>query len=187
MSILASPMEDYLRLTSLLPEDITIVSSPIPRVRQTAMLSVRAIMNYKSSGQTAPETPIIIRPDLREQSFGSWVNRKRIDLKNESSFQQYIADPVNIPPPNGENLKDFKDRIIKDFNKMAGVYRGKNVAVFGHAGGIRVITAEAKEIDMKAALKLPVDPLSLTIVTHDSEKKAQGKNPWTLETLNLKP
>ncbi len=124
--------------------------------------------------QTQPIS-IIPRPNLREQFFGAWVGIKRGELAKDPAFHAYKADPVNVPPPGGENLKDFSARVRQDFNELAGAHSGKNIVLFTHAGVIRAEAAEAKGIDMLAALKLPVTPLSLTILSHDSGEKG----PWT--------
>jgi len=163
-----------------LPQDLVWMASPLPRTMQTAEMMIRTRQGQKSIS-------IIQRPGLREQFFGAWVGVKRKTLANDSTFHAYISDPVDVAPPGGENLRDFSARVRQDFNDIAGVYTGRNIAVFTHAGVIRAQAAEAKNITMPEALKLPVSPLSLTIIAHDSEKKAHGKNPWTLESLNLKP
>lgn len=182
MSVKYSAKEVYEYQQAQLPADLVWISSPLPRTMQTAFMMAQTRL-----GGAQQLIPIIQRPDLREQFFGDWVGIKRSDLKKDPTLQAYMADPVNVAPPKGENLKDFSMRVRNDFNDIAGLYAGINVAVFTHAGVIRAQAAVARDIDMLAAIKLPVEPLSLTILTHDSEKKAQGLNPWALEAINLKP
>ncbi|MDB5491238.1 MAG: phosphoglycerate mutase [Micavibrio sp.] len=182
MRVKFSPKKDYVAQLAQLPADVQWMASPLPRTMDTAFMLTRI-----SLGKNPRSVGIIRRPDLREQFFGTWVGTKRRELAKDATFHAYKADPVNVPPPGGENLKDFALRVRGDFNRLAGLYSGKNVAVVTHAGVIRAQAAAAKDIDMLEALTLPVAPLSLTILTHDSEKKAQGKNPWALDAINLKP
>lgn len=182
MSILRSSSDDYRTQIARIPVNSAFVASPLPRTMQTAFIAAQMLKDT-----TGLSAVIVPRSNLREQLFGDWVGTKRSALACEPAFHDYKADPVNVPPPGGENLTVFKRRIVEEYNALAGLYAGRNVAVYGHAGGVRALAAEATGLDMRMVLKLSVDPLSLTIITHDSDKKAQGQNPWALRALNLKP
>lgn len=182
MSVRFSDRAVYEGQLKQLPQDLVWIASPLPRTMQTASKMIQTRL-----GQNPQSISIIQRPGLREQLFGAWVGTTRSALAKDTTFEAYMSDPVNIPPPGGENLMNFSARVRQDFNDIASVHGGRNIAVFTHAGVIRAQAAEAKSIDILEAVKLPVSPLSLTIITHDSEKKVHGKNPWTLEALNLKP
>jgi broad specificity phosphatase PhoE len=182
MTVKFSAKAAYEHQLAQLPDDLIWMASPLPRTMQTAWMMAQTRI------EKAPQSiQLIERPDLREQFFGRWVGIKRSELAKDPTFHAYKSDPVNIAPPDGENLKDFSARVRQDFNTIAGLHAGENITVFTHAGVIRAQAAMAKDIDMLEALKLPVQPLSLTILTHDSGKKAYGQNPWTLEAINLKP
>lgn len=85
-------------------------------------------------------------PDLTqafcEQSWGAWVGQRKIALQEDSLFLEYMRDPVEIAPPEGESVRDMYNRVVEGLRKLTGIIRdqGKDEAVIiCHGGVMRII------------------------------------------------
>jgi alpha-ribazole phosphatase len=134
------------------------------------------------------EISLNVELDLTEQSFGSWAGLPAAEIRKRPEYALYRLDPENVSLPGGENLGRLFQRVVPAIYKIIDKKpEGGDIAVVGHGGTIRAAISEATGIPMKQTLKMSIDPLSLSVITYDLDKKAHGKNPWTLESMNLKP
>jgi alpha-ribazole phosphatase len=171
----------FARQANRLPEDAKWVSSPLIRTMDTA----EKLAAFRENGKT-----ITIRPDraLIEQSFGRWEKMTRTDMRNDPGFPAYNNDPANVAPPGGESLIDLAGRVTPAIEKLIHDHpEGGNVVVVAHGGTIRAALHQATGLPMRDTLRLGVSPLSLTIIQYDPRKLKHGKNPWSLESLNIRP
>ena len=101
---------------------------------------------YSSDRKRAIETAKIIFkcikiekiPDLREIHFGVFegLTYKEILRKHPEVYKKWLDDPFGINIPNGEDLTDFKKRILRAFKKIIRLNEDKTVAVICHGGVI---------------------------------------------------
>ena len=75
----------------------------------------------------------------REIKLGRWEGQEFKTVKNEDpqALQAWIDDPVKKPPPGGEGLAEFQNRVISAFNEILAE-KYERTAVVSHGGVIRV-------------------------------------------------
>lgn len=110
--------------------------------------------------------PLLISKELREIHAGRWENKLYKDvISDEAGYLELrYKDPVNIPFPEGESLRDLKDRVIKTFKSLLNANFGENMLLLGHAGVIRVILLYYLKIPLKHFFCFEVDYGSLTVL-----------------------
>lgn len=79
--------------------------------------------------------------DLREVHFGIFegLTYDEILKRHPVAYRNWLKDPFKTAIPKGENLKDFKKRIIKAVKKIISLNKGKTVAVVCHGGSISIL------------------------------------------------
>jgi broad specificity phosphatase PhoE len=105
-------------------------------------------------------TPLLIAPELKEIFFGDWEGLE-IDVVNRDHSQQlanFWREPQHFPPPNGETMAHFFQRVNRYWQQMLVQQQGKRCLVVTHGGSIRCILA--------SILGMPLSPLSRLSVPH---------------------
>ncbi|MBF0306398.1 MAG: histidine phosphatase family protein, partial [Alphaproteobacteria bacterium] len=100
----------------------------------------------------------IVEPALAEQSFGAWTGRRWDEIEAGA----FWADPAETAPPEGESFAEVCRRVGPALRRLAEVHAGRSVVAVIHAGSIRAALAEALDLTPAAALRLVIEPLSLT-------------------------
>jgi alpha-ribazole phosphatase len=162
------------QLSRSLPTDAIWLVSPLDRCKQTAA-ALRGFPAFVSATQE-------IVPDLREQDFGDWDGRAydEPEIRNAEAFWQ---DPGHTAPPGGESFFDMMQRVQATIQQHLGA---GNVIVVAHAGVIRAAVALALDLTPDQALRLQIDPLSLTR-TNWANLPVDTKGNWLLQSLNETP
>ncbi len=78
--------------------------------------------------------------NLRECHFGQWEMKTYQELKDNQLYRDWISDPWNITPPDGESLKDMAERVEQAMRKLPS---GNEVTLVLHGGPIRYLLAKA--------------------------------------------
>lgn len=134
-----------------------VYSSDRKRAIQTAEIALNARSLEKS-------------PDLREAHFGVFegLAYKEIMEKYPEIYMKWLENPFSVVIPEGEDLRDFKTRVINVFTDIACLNQDKTVAVFSHGGVISVfINYILKTTDFWD--KIP-DSTSLTVVEYENRQ-----------------
>ena len=124
-----------------------IISSPLIRC---AEFSSELALKYS--------LPIHIEPEFKEISFGIWEGKtadQLLDAEPEK-IKQYWQDPINITPPQGENLLIFEKRIISGWDNMLKGFQGKHILMISHAGVMRIILCHILGMPLTELFKLDV-------------------------------
>ena len=109
------------------PRCEVLICSPMKRCIQTAELIFPA--------QTA-----IRVPELRECDFGGFEGRNFTELTGNPDYQKWIDSGGNLPFPDGEDPKDFRERCTAAFENNIGKYsRSSSAAFVVHGGTIMAI------------------------------------------------
>jgi len=134
-------------LRRTLPQDASSYASPWRRTVETA----RAL----------GLSPALV-PDFAEQDFGAWTGQRHDDLatSDAEAHAQFWRDPANARPPGGES---FEDQIARVRRGLSQISAGPAILVV-HSGTIRAALGIALDLTPQAALRLVIDPLSLTRV-----------------------
>jgi alpha-ribazole phosphatase len=132
-------------LRARLPLDAPCIASPSRRTMQTA-----AALGF------APQ----LEPRFGEQHFGDWIGRRHDELARElgEAYAAFWHAPASNRPPGGES---FADQIARVRAALGTLPQGDVVLVV-HSGTVRAALAVALDLAPEPALRLVIDPLSLT-------------------------
>ncbi|MBF0136423.1 MAG: histidine phosphatase family protein [Magnetococcus sp. DMHC-1] len=126
-----------------------IVSSPLRRCTEFAR-------------EVADDLGLAVQVDerFREMSFGRWEGRTAADIMATEAehLANFWRDPLNHPPPDGEHLTHFRDRVEQAWNDLTRIKGHRHVLVVVHGGVIRVI--------MGVVLVMPLEHLSRLVVPY---------------------
>lgn len=171
----------FARQAARLPMDAQWLASPLSRAMETARKLAQFHANAKN---------ITIAQDrnLIEQSFGRWESMTRTAMRFDPGFAPYNADPAGIAPPGGESLVTLAARVKPVINDLISANpRGGDFIIVAHGGTIRAALHQAAGLPMQDTLRLGVSPLSLSVIQYDPRKLRHNRNPWSVESLNIKP
>ena len=154
LPFLAIPDQSSMWLAGVLPAAGAWVTTPLKRTMGTAQAILRA---------SASNISAIAIPELLEQSFGQWEGQPAEAVYGamgpDDSFW-HAADGGT--PPGGESFAQVMARTAEAIDDLADRYSGCDVVVVGHAGPIRAAVAVALDLAPRVALRLSVEPLSVT-------------------------
>lgn len=98
---------------------------------------IRAIQTAKIVFKKAEIEKI---PDLREMHFGIFegLTYEEILGRYPDIYRRWINNPFRTAIPLGEDLRDFKKRVIKIFQNIISLNKNKTIAIVSHGGTISV-------------------------------------------------
>lgn len=118
--------------------------------------------------------PLSIDARLSELDFGAWEGRHYSELLVEpdsaTALQGFWDDPWRHPPPQGENLTTFENRVLAAWNELstldsvAGDAGGGDTLVITHGGVIRLLLCAMRGLPRTELLKLDVAHASLHLL-----------------------
>lgn len=131
-----------------------IVTSPMARTRDTAA----------RIGSELGLTPVDLI-DLREISFGVWDGLTNDEARSRypSEFESWRGS-WDVPPPQGESLREFDDRIRSARNAILERYAGQTVVVVAHVMPIRGMIRSAFDADISGYWRPQISPCSISIL-----------------------
>ncbi|MCX7990888.1 MAG: histidine phosphatase family protein [Proteobacteria bacterium] len=102
--------------------------------------------------------------ELREIRAGKWEGKtyEEIMKLDGDYLKKRYEDPVNMPFPEGESLKDLKKRVMGTLKKF--LKEKKNILLISHAGVIRVIVLTLLGLPLKNFFKLSIDYAGLSLI-----------------------
>jgi alpha-ribazole phosphatase len=82
-----------------------------------------------------------IEHDFREISFGLWegLTTPQVQADYGASLTRFWQDPVAHPPPQGEPLAAFGERVDAAWRRLAGDAQGRRVLLVAHGGTIAMV------------------------------------------------
>ncbi len=143
-----------------LPVDI-IYSSSLTRTLQTAQY----IADIK-------KLPIIRTDKMKEINGGDWENVAWEVLPNVYPNENYTweNEPHTHQMPNGENMEEFYNRLLKEVMDIIGHNKGKNVCIVTHGTAIRAMLCRFYGKSLKYMKNvLWHDNTAVTIVDYNDE------------------
>lgn len=171
----------FARQAARLPADAQWLASPLSRTMDTA----RKLAQFHANAQAIT---IAQAPNLIEQSFGRWETMTRLAMRADPAFAAYNADPAAVAPPGGESLVTLAGRVIPVINDLISAHsKGGDFVIVAHGGTIRAALHQATNMPIQDTLRLGVSPLSLSIIQYNPAKLRNNRNPWSIESLNIKP
>ncbi|WP_408006359.1 histidine phosphatase family protein [Pseudalkalibacillus sp. A8] len=83
--------------------------------------------------------------ELREMNFGEWEGKTYSDLRGHTEYENWLKDPGNHSPPQGEHFTEFRDRVHAGWGRVLKHMmhdRASRAAVVTHGGVIRLLLSD---------------------------------------------
>lgn len=106
------------------------------------------------------QRPLLVETGFQELDFGAWEGKTaaQIEETQPEALRLFYQDPLSYPPPQGENLRFFQQRIETAWQQLLKNQQGKSVLVVTHAGVIRAL--------LSLVLKMPLVQTFAIAVNH---------------------
>lgn len=120
-----------------------VLTSPLRRCREfaTEVAHARAL-------------ELIESPGLAEMSFGDWegLTGAAIQQRMPGRLEAFWSDPIANPPPNGEAMDAFHERVTRTWAHWRDQLEGRRVLVVAHGGVIRMVLAGIMQTPLEKAM-----------------------------------
>jgi len=112
-------------------------------------------------------TSIEILPAFKEIHFGDWEGKGFEDIIkiDHDLFLRHMHDPLDNPPPNGESLTNFANRVINAWDLLQTDWVGKHVLIITHGGVIRIILHHILQTPLNVVMRIAVPYANLTRIS----------------------
>lgn len=119
----------------ILDQDAVLVSSPLPRARETAEIAARVL--------GIPQEEIIFTSALRERDFG------HLEGKSWEYYHHVWADdPTNPDRTDGiESTAHVRERMVSVVALMEGKYQKKKIVLVGHEDPLKILETAFTNVD----------------------------------------
>ena len=127
-------------------------TSMLSRAQKTGDI-ILGILNHK-------EIPIIKNEALNERHYGSLAGLNKDDTRKKWGEEQVHIwrRSFDIPPPDGESLKDTADRVLPYFETeiMPKVISGSSILIAAHGNSLRALIMKLDSISSEDIVKLEI-------------------------------
>ena len=127
-------------------------TSMLSRAQKTGDI-ILGILNHK-------EIPIIKNEALNERHYGSLAGLNKDDARKKWGQEQVHIwrRSFDIPPPDGESLKDTADRVLPYFETeiMPKVISGSSILIAAHGNSLRALIMKLDSISSEDIVKLEI-------------------------------
>ena len=127
-------------------------TSMLSRAQKTGNI-ILGILNHK-------EIPIIKNEALNERHYGSLASLNKDDARKKWGEEQVHIwrRSFDIPPPDGESLKDTADRVLPYFETeiMPKVMSGSSILIAAHGNSLRALIMKLDSISSEDIVKLEI-------------------------------
>ena len=114
---------------------------------------ILGVLNHK-------EIPIIKNEALNERHYGSLAGLNKDDARKKWGDEQVHIwrRSFDIPPPDGESLKDTADRVLPYFETeiMPKVISGSSILIAAHGNSLRALIMKLDSISPEDIVKLEI-------------------------------
>ena len=139
----------------ILEQDIefdVMYTSMLSRAQKTGDI-ILGILNHK-------EIPIIKNEALNERHYGSLAGLNKDDARKKWGDEQVHIwrRSFDMPPPDGESLKDTADRVLPYFKTeiMPKVIGGSSILIAAHGNSLRALIMKLDSISPEDIVKLEI-------------------------------
>jgi len=124
-----------------------IVSSPLPRARQSAEIIAAGI-----GGAGVSEDQ-----QLAEVRYGRWEGMVFDDLIKDPEYLRYREHPLDNPTPGGETIGQVQTRGVEAIARALGANPGKRILFVSHGDIIRTVLAHFMRLELAQFRRLRID------------------------------
>jgi len=127
----------------------------------------------------------ISEPNLREINFGRWegLTVDEVSRYFPDRWTEWMRDPVNTSPPEGESLKQMRERVLKTLKDIITRHMGEEVVIFSHSGVNRIILCYALNMDIRDYFRIQQDFCSVNIVDFYPDSALVRLVNWSYSTI----
>ena len=127
-------------------------TSMLSRAQKTGDI-ILGILNHK-------QIPVIKNEALNERHYGSLAGLNKDDARKKWGEEQVHIwrRSFDIPPPDGESLKDTADRVLPYFETeiMPKVISGSSILIAAHGNSLRALIMKLDSISSEDIVKLEI-------------------------------
>ena len=127
-------------------------TSMLSRAQKTGNI-ILGILNHR-------EIPIIKNEALNERHYGSLAGLNKDDARKKWGEEQVHIwrRSFDMPPPDGESLKDTADRVLPYFETeiMPKVISGSSILIAAHGNSLRALIMKLDSISPEDIVKLEI-------------------------------
>lgn len=133
-----------------------VLSSPLPRARETAA----AIVEQVGGG-------VDIHDDLIETEFGEWegLTIEEAHQKWPDVLAQWLRR-ADIAPPSGESFSEVERRALRGLTDILERHRGQRVVVVSHVTPIKTLLRLALGAPQETMFRFHLDTASLSVIDY---------------------
>ena len=106
------------------------------------------------------DIPITKNQALNERNYGSLAGLNKDDARKKCGEEQVHIwrRSFDVPPPDGESLKDTAERVLPYFKEhiMPKVIQGSSILVAAHGNSLRALIMELDSISSEDIVKLEI-------------------------------
>jgi broad specificity phosphatase PhoE len=121
-----------------------VYSSPLKRAKKTAEI-------------IAGTHGLPVRSDRRlaEVHMGNWEGLRSADIRRDFAelAARRDADPLNVPPPGGENVRHLAVRVLSAADEIAGQHPEGSVLIVSHGLALAALACLANDISLKEVFR----------------------------------
>ena len=112
------------------------------------------------------DMPVECLPELREINFGLFegLTYQEIIDRYSEVYTRWINNPFIVSIPGGESLEDLAGRVKMALTKILSSNHRKRVAVFTHAGPIRIILGEILKLKAGKIWNIEQDLANMSVI-----------------------
>ena len=102
--------------------------------------------------------PLEIEKRLVEYDFGIWEGKTAAELMQTDAvaLQNFWQDPERYPPPSGESMTAFSERVLQAWQDITLRHQGRRVLLISHGGVIRRLLCYTQGLPLNQLLSLDV-------------------------------
>lgn len=120
--------------------------------------------------------PVRVEPGFREYDFGQWDGQSVQDImaRDPDALAAFWRDPMHNPPPDGESMLSFQQRIASAF---AALFRSSfegHVLLITHGGVMRQFVSDQLHCSFTASWSLDIPLGSLLRVVYRPQSKGDS-------------
>ncbi|CAN5302722.1 bifunctional RNase H/acid phosphatase [soil metagenome] len=133
---------------------VAVVSSPLPRARQTADPVADGL-----------GVAVVEDPDLIETDFGAWegLTLAEVSARQPAELAAWL-DSAEVAPPGGESFAQVGRRVRRARARLLAAHPARAVLVVSHVTPIKLTVQAALSAPMSVLYRLHLDPAGLSTV-----------------------
>lgn len=109
------------------------------------------------------EIPLILEERLAEIDFGAWEGCSAAQLMAHSptALADFWRDPLNHPPPGGESLTRFRQRVVAAWEGLCRNHAGERLLLITHGGVMRMLLCHLQGWPLERFLEIEIKHAAL--------------------------